>query len=522
MADFNYQLGSSGKNTRAATWVGGIAAVLFATPFAAFGLLAIGAGIKKLPRGDTGQGVGILLFGSVFAAIGLGILYAAVTAGRRQRRAEAQWNAKTEGGTKNWLARDDWAAGKIKSSAAAQTRILFIFALAFGGFGTAMSFFVLPQEVHGGNYKALAIFLFPAIGLACGIAVLRSVLSRRRFGECWLELAQVPAPLGGALGGLIQTARPLHLEQGLHLKLSCLRRDVQRSGDGDNVSETVLWQNEKVLRPDAPLAPAGPAGTGIPVHFDIPAGQPEATLRGKSTIVWRLEAKAKMAGPDFHAVFEVPVFQVAGAPVAAEEPDPTAALQMPVDELRREENSRIAVTDGPGGREFYFPAARNIGVALSLLVPLLVFGGFTVAARRVFADLFFEIVFGLVTLVVFIGCFNLWLKSSRVTINASRLTRVNRWLLFARTRSFNAEDIDRFDTMIGMTSGNRAYYNLKLVLRPSGADFAAGKNRYASTGERPALKFKIGDRRGVTLASNIASQPEADWLAREMTRALGR
>ena len=267
MADFNYQLGSGGRNTKVATWVGGVVAFLFATPFATFGIFALINSWKTFQEtapNPKNNPIITLIFGLVFSAIGFGIMYAAVTAGRRQRLSEEKWNAKTDGGKKNWLARDDWAAGKIKSSAAAQTRILFIFALAFGCFGTAMSILVLPKEIHSGNDKALVVLLFPAIGIVCGIAVVRSILSRRRFGECWFELAQVPAPLGGSLDGLIQTGRPLHLEQGLHLKLSCINRTVSKSGDSEHVSENILWQNEKVFRSDVVLSATGTGGSGIP------------------------------------------------------------------------------------------------------------------------------------------------------------------------------------------------------------------------------------------------------------------
>ncbi len=72
--------------------------------------------------------------------------------------------------------------------------------------------------------------------------------------------------------------------------------------------------------------------------------------------MWRLEAKSKMHASDFHVAFEVPVFKVAGAPVSeSDEPDPTIALQAPIEEIRRDEHSRIKVSDGPNGREFYFP-----------------------------------------------------------------------------------------------------------------------------------------------------------------------
>jgi hypothetical protein len=91
-----------------------------------------------------------------------------------------------------------------------------------------------------------------------------------------------------------------------------------------------------------------------------------AVLAIPKAVIWRLTAKAKMSGPDFAAQFEVPVFQVAGVAAAAamDAPDPTAPLQMPVEELRRDEHSKIQVTDGPDGREFYFPAARNPGAAI--------------------------------------------------------------------------------------------------------------------------------------------------------------
>ncbi len=72
---------------------------------------------------------------------------------------------------------------------------------------------------------------------------------------------------------------------------------------------------------------------------------------------------------------------------------------------------------------------------------------------------------------------------------------VNRWLLFTRARNFDAADVERIETKVGMTSGNQAYQDLQVVTR-------AGK------------KF--------TVAGSLASKPEADWLIQEMTKALGR
>jgi hypothetical protein len=465
----------------------------------------------------------LTLFGLVFAGFGFGLMYAAVMASRWKQKAEAKWSAQTDGGQKAWLARPEWAVGKIKSATGAQTKIFVIFAVAFLGIGGISTAAALPKELPKGNYLALLVLLFPVVGLGFLVAVIRGMLARRRFGDCFFELAQVPAPLGGTLDGEIQTARPLKLEQGLQLKLTCLRRTVSGSGDNRSTQESILWQDEKMFRNDASLPTNDSGGTGIPVHFQLPAEQPESSLRGNSTIIWRLEAKAKMAGPDFSAVFEVPVFRVAGTVLVAEpDKDPTAPLQMSVEEIRRDEHSKIQISDGPAGREFCIPAARNLGMAFSLTFFFLVWSAFTLAAYALFKSLFFEIVFTAVDVLVFVGCLNVWLKSSRVTVDSTGVTALNRWLLFSKSRRFAAGEIERFDTAIGMTSGNTAYYAIKLVKPGDRDDFAARKARYQQTGERPELKFAVRNPSGVTLASGIASKPEADWLVQEMTRALGR
>ena len=522
MSSFQFNLGNSGSSTKPVSVFGRVFLFLFGLPFLGFGLFALKEAVSKFAAGKTKDALAMGVFGLIFSSAGLGLMYAAMTAERRRKAAEEKWRAQTDGGSKPWLVRADWAAGRIKSSNNAQTVALAILAVAFCGLGGMFTFLMLPPELHEGNYKALLVLIFPLAGIGLLAAFIRALLARRRYGDCFFEMAAIPGAVGGSLTGLIQTGARIQLEHGLTLKLSCIRRVVTGSGKDRSTQESILWQDEKVLNPPGGLPEPEPGRSGIPVYFKIPADQPECFSQGNETILWRLEAVAKMAGPDFTAAFEVPVYQVAGAAAAADEADPTAALQMSVEEIRRDENSKIKITAGPNGREFYFPAARNLGAAFSLTVTLLAFGGITVAARLLFHSLFFEIAFGLVTLLILIGCVNLWLKSSRITINSSGLTSVNRWLLFTRTRRFEAGDIADFDTKIGSTIGNKTYYTLKLVTRVIGEDFATRKARHQNAGEQPSVKFGVSDSKGVTVASGIASKPEADWLAREMIRALGR
>lgn len=527
MADLNFQFGSGKPKSKFGDVASRIFLCLFATPFAGFGLFAIAGGIKKIHAGSN-EGIFLCLFGLVFAAVGFGLMYAAITAGRRQKASEEKWAAQTEGGKKVWMARDDWAAGKIKSRNLAQGIIFLIMGTMFSVIGGISTFFVFKQELPKGNYAALLVLLFPLVGVAFLGAFVRGMLAQRRFGNCWFELAQVPAPLGGSLDGLIQTERPLILEQGLHLKLSCIRRTVTGSGKNRHTHENILWQDEKVFRSDAPLPTDGLGGSGIPVHFNLPADQPESTLRGDSNVIWRLEARAKMAGPDFTAMFEVPVFHVEGTPLkqAQTAPDPTAALQMTAEEIRRDENSKILVNQVPDGLEFYFPAARNPGTAFGLTIFSIIWTGVIWLMIHWRAPILFPIVFGLIDVFLLWGCLSLWFKSSRVIVNGSGITLHTRWLIFSRTCQFEAGEISAIKLNVGMTSGSTAFQDIKLITRAAEQDgFAARKARYEQTGESPRLELKglkISDATGITLGGGIASKPEAEWLVREMTRALGR
>src|SRR5664280_3641309 len=223
--------------------------------------------------------VPLLMFGGFFLVMILAVLFSVVRTVRRPPDSPAT-AANRAADSKPWLARPDWAAGKIKSSANAQAKAFAIMALAFCGMGGLFTFVVLPKELHNGNYLALLILLFPAIGIGLLVAVIRGIQARRRYGDCFFEMASIPGTLGGSLDGMIQTGTRLRLEHGLHLKLSCLRRTVSGSGDDRSTHENVLWQDEKVFKSEAGLPEPEPGRSGIPVFFKIPANQPECFAHG--------------------------------------------------------------------------------------------------------------------------------------------------------------------------------------------------------------------------------------------------
>jgi hypothetical protein len=130
------------------------------------------------------------------------------------------------------------------------------------------------------------------------------------------------------------------------------------------------------------------------------------------------------------------------------------------------------------------------------------------------------------------GVLHAWFKSTRVTVNSTSVRLQSSLLIFSRTREFSAGDYQRFATKMGMQSGTKVFTDIKLVKRGADVDYAQDVKKLQEAEQSPneqkvnqlaAARFRqaMGPR-GVTVASSIASAGEAEWLVREMNRALGR
>jgi hypothetical protein len=78
MGDFQIESGKSDSSGKSGGIGGMIFLILFATPFAGFGLLALVQGIRKFSAGDTKNGPMLCLFGLIFSLIGFGLMFGAV------------------------------------------------------------------------------------------------------------------------------------------------------------------------------------------------------------------------------------------------------------------------------------------------------------------------------------------------------------------------------------------------------------------------------------------------------------
>ena len=361
-----------------------------------------------------------------------------------------------------------------------------------------------------------------------------------------LLLCTVPRahPLGRALDSAIQTGKPLRLEHDLHLAIFCIRTEQR----GKHSYRTILWQDEEYYSASAKFLETEPGHTAIPVRFQLPAGQPECQLGGRVSISWRLEARSQMRGPAFHECFGLPVFNTpaflapttvddaaipasddAAAPATGNDvAAPAAGLLAGVEEIRRDQHSRIRVGASMLGHEFYFPPARNVVSALITTVAALVFDGVTafLIAKSggpwshrdaIFFDVIFliggiimKLGFGLISLMITCFAFSAWFKSTRVNVDSAGVQAHDHWLFFfQRSRHIAESDIDHFEIESrGSTttpSGNQTYWDVQICTR------AAVESGLAAQG--------LG---AIILAKSVAKKEEAQWLADQMACALGR
>jgi hypothetical protein len=276
------------------------------------------------------------------------------------------------------------------------------------------------------------------------------------------------------------------------LRLSCVRRTTSGKSNNRQTSEKILWQDEKWLRADLPQTDLN--ATGIPVFFKLPDNLPESTPNSGDGIHWKLEASATLRGPDFHAVFEVPVFKLPEPPQIFD--DPTVPYQTSLDEVRKQIHSKIQINDLPdGGREFTFPAARNPGFASGATVVCLIWTGVIALMIWRHGPPLFLLVFSAMDLLMTAFVFDLWFRRSRVAVNPEGLTVQMAWFALKKEQGLPTSEIKSISTDVGATAGHAAYHDLKVHAR---------------------------DGKELLLAKNLNSKPEADWLVRQMIAALKR
>jgi hypothetical protein len=406
------------------------------------------------------------------------------------------------GGSKPWLARNDWSAGEIRSCDKSFVFVFWIMGLAFCGFSTPFVFHVLRAQLHSGNKAIWLVLFFPIAGIYLLICAVYFTLRRLKYGSVVFKMGSVPGVIDGTLSGTIHVPGHFRPQDGVHLRLCCMHRYTSGSGSNRSTWEKILWEDEKTLGNNLPQT--GQEQYELPVFFKIPAdARPTDSSNCNDVVLWRLIAASRQPGVDFHSVFEVPVFKTeksgdGGFMVT----DTTTKYQIPFDPLHDAAALRIKVVDREdGSREFVLPATRNLQAKLGFSFFWLVLTGVCCLLVRLKTGglmflflLLFYVVFGLFELLLTFICLDLWLRSSRIIATTGDLKILTHWLLLKRAQTIPAAQISGIKPASTMSAGETLYYDVQV----------------ATT-----------DGKTVTAATAIRSKREAEWLAGQLSQALG-
>jgi hypothetical protein len=270
--------------------------------------------------------------------------------------------------------------------------------------------------------------------------------------------------------------------------LSCVQRKTSGPTNNLKTTEKTLWRDEKWLKAALPQTQAGLMS--LPVYFQLPSDKPESTTGKGDGVHWKLEAWAQVAGPNFDAAFEVPVFKVPEMPEAAE--DPTLPYQVSLDEIRKQIDSQIRIVESAEAREFIFPSGRTPGFAMGAAALCAVWTLIVIVLFLKHAPPLVPLIFGAMDLLMLIFVLDLWFRRSHVVIAAGTIKIETAWPVFKQEQSVKVSDAAGFYAEAGTPVGHTTYYDLKLRAR---------------------------DGKEWVLAKNLGHKPEAEWLARQLTAA---
>jgi hypothetical protein len=412
------------------------------------------------------------VFALIFTGAGLGLMVAGFVGRRHLLDGEKR---VADNPSEPWRWKDDWAEGRITATGKAQFLLPCIMAVFWNLLSTPL-LFVLPKEVRDNdNYLALLGLIFPLVGIGLAIWAIRSFVRWRKFGDSVLELSTFPGVIGGPLKGRVLTSVDIKPSSGFRLTLNCVNRVTRGSGDDRSTSESILWQEEKHLQRES--AEFDPTRSEIPIDFQIPFdSSPTEERSDDDEILWRLQVEAEVPGVDYTSQFEVPVFHTADS---REDPAPAADSEVwgveaePVIDLAQYGiDSELLST---GAHRLTFRAARHKGPALSLTGFLVLWLGFNYLLIYLDAPIFFPIIWGLFSILIFLGTLDLWFERRMVETHSDRLVLIGGMLGLKRVREIQRTEIREISPIRGMQSGNKLFYRIQITTQDDKKHTAATK-----------------------------------------------
>ena len=479
---------------------------LFGLPFLVGGLAFLYAQLVSRGNFLALDLVGGILIASVFVFIGGGFIYAAFRgyALLKQQAAREESNPFSP-----WQWRTDWALRRAESQNKKSEITYWVIAILVNMITLPFLFGMVPKFVRNGDPRVILLLGFNLLGAILIVNAARATIRHRRFGNTYFEFDALPFSPGERVGGRIHLKLDTRVEHGIDLRLSCVRKILSASGNNRSTSQAILWQADQNI-PAGAVGP-GPLGQTIPVDFTPP---PDSLFTNHDNpndqVFWLLHAQADVPGVDYSDDFEIPVFRSAsssapvsdfGTRIATGTNNFGFATSQPSDadsgEVPQPAHTKVVVSMGSGGTEFYFPALRNPGRALILLLVTVFWSAVVFVLFRSQAPIFFFIMFGFTDLLLIAGILHVTLGSSRISVRSGEILSRTGIFGLGRTRRIQASDVASIVPVAGMQQGN-------------------------STGTvLHAIRMRLKDGSKITLADEIDSRQEARWVVSQIETLAG-
>src|SRR5258707_2583788 len=477
---------------------------LFGLPFLGAGLAFIYQQLVASGNQSAFQRVAASLFGSVFAFIGGGLIYAAL---RGYGLLKQQAALEEAGPLSPWLWRTDGAARRAESWNEKSAVVLWVLEVLCN-LVTLQFLLGMAQQFERSRNPVIFLLLgFNLIGAILIVKAARASIRRRRFGETYFEFDTLPFSIGERVRGRIHLQFDARAEHGIDLRLSCVRKVVSGSGENSTTNQIILWQSDQNV-PAGALAP-GPLGSAIPVDFSIPADTAITNHDNpRDQILWLLHAQADVPGVDYSDDFEIPVFRGASSPEVVRDSESStfssansSGFATPRDEdssdVAQPAHAKVVVGMGSGGTDFYFPPFRNPGRALILLLVTVIWTAVVYLMYQKNAPVFFLIAFGFCGLLLIVGTLHVMLGSARITVRSGEISSRTGIFGLGRTRQIPSSEVASILPLVsaqqGTSSGNTLH----------------------------AIRMRLKDGRKITLADEIDSRQEARWIVSQIETLAG-
>lgn len=477
---------------------------LFGLPFLAAGLAFIYKLLAESGNHTPFQTVAGILFGSVFAFIGGGLIYGSVSGYGMLKQQAAREEASP---VSPWLWRTDWASRRAESQNKKSAVFLWVVAVLCNLITLPFLPGMVQEFVRNRNPIIFVLLSFNLLGAILMVMAARASIRRQRFGDTYFEFDMLPFSIGEHVRGKIHLQLDTRAEHGIDLRLTCVRKVVTSSGKDSTTNQIILWQADQNV-PAGALAP-GPIGRAIPVDFSIPADVAITSHDNpRDQILWLLHAQADVPGVDYKDDFEIPVFRGAASAETTGDSASTAfstastvgfATTRSDDsgEVAQPSHTKVVVGMGSGGTEFYFPALRNPGRALMLLLFTVIWSGVVYFLYQKHAPIFFFIAFGLSDLLIIAGFLHVTFGSARIAVRSGEIFSRTGLFGLGRTRRIQVSDVASIVPVVSAQQGT------------------------SSGSQLHAIRLRLKNGRKITLADEIDSRQEARWVVSQIETIAG-